>query len=40
MNASKSPRAVLRFVLISHVVGVGAPLDEEDDVVDWVVLEA
>lgn len=40
MKASKSARAVLRFVLISHAVGAGVPLDDEDDVVDSVVLEA
>ena len=38
MKASKSARIVFRFVLISHAVGVGVPLDE-DEVVDCVVLE-
>jgi hypothetical protein len=38
MNASKSARAVFRFVEMNHAVGVGVPL-EEDEVVDCVVLE-
>jgi hypothetical protein len=38
MRESKSERAVLRFVLRSHAVGVGVPLDEEEEFV-WVELE-
>jgi hypothetical protein len=40
MNSSKSARAVLRFVLMRYAVGVGVPLEVDEEVVeDAVVLE-
>jgi hypothetical protein len=38
MNSSKSARAVLRFVLMRYAVGVGVPLEVDEEVVEDAVV--